>query len=56
VDPKHDKHINKDVQDAVSAGVNSTPTVFVNGRIVTNRTLDGINAMINEEMQKKKKK
>lgn len=55
-DPKHANAINKDMQDAVTVGVTGTPTILVNGRVLTNRTLDGFKAMINEELQKKKKK
>jgi protein-disulfide isomerase len=54
-DPKHEKHVDKDTQDAVSAGITGTPTIFVNGRIVAVRTVEGFKAMINEELNKKKK-
>ena len=55
-DPKHENHINKDMQDAVSAGITGTPAIFLNGRIVVNRSLNGIKAMVDEELQKNKKK
>lgn len=54
-DPKHGKHIDKDTQDAHNAGVQGMPTIFVNGRLVINRTPEALNAMISEELQKKKK-
>jgi len=55
-DPKHETHLEKDTQDAINAGATGRPAVFVNGRLVTFRTLDGLKAMINEEVQKKKEK
>jgi protein-disulfide isomerase len=55
VDPKHEKHIDKDTQDAVGAGLTGTPAVFVNGRFAAVRTLEGLKTLINEEMNKKKK-
>ncbi len=54
VDPKHENHIQKDTQDAVTAGVTGTPTIFVNGRFLMIRNIEGFKVMINEELQKKK--
>jgi protein-disulfide isomerase len=50
----------KEVKDAVtldlrrgkSAGVRGTPTIFVNGRLLQNRSLDGISALIDGELVK----
>jgi len=56
MDPKHEKHITKDTQDGINAGLTGTPTIFLNGRLVTNRSLEGMTAMIEQELQKKKKK
>ncbi len=53
-DPKHEKHIDKDIQEAINAGATGTPTIFVNGRLVTDRSLDGFKRMITEELKKKK--
>jgi predicted DsbA family dithiol-disulfide isomerase len=53
-DPKHEKHIDKDAQDAVSAGVQGTPAIFVNGRVLTNRTLEGFKSIIDDELNRKK--
>lgn len=53
-DPKHEKHLQKDAQDAINAGVQGTPTVFVNGRVLTNRTLEGFKFMIDDELKKKR--
>ncbi len=40
---------------ARQVGVRGTPTFFVNGRRITNRSLDGFKQMIDEELKKKKK-
>lgn len=53
-DPKHQSAIDKDVSDANLAGVRGTPTIFINGRLLTNRSLDGFKEIINEELKKKK--
>jgi protein-disulfide isomerase len=53
-DPKHQNAIDKDISDANRAGVRGTPTIFINGRILTNRSLEGFKAMIDEELKKKK--
>lgn len=47
--------LDKDLRDAQEAGVNSTPTIYVNGRKLQNRTLDEIQKMIDEELAGKKK-
>jgi len=44
--------INKDLQDAKKAGVTGTPTAYINGRLPKQRSLDGFQAIINEELQK----
>lgn len=46
--------INVDLQDAQKAGVTGTPTIFINGRILKNRSIQGFQQMINEELSKKK--
>ena len=38
--------INADIESAVAAGVNSTPSFFVNGKPVTDRSLSGLEAAI----------
>lgn len=38
--------INADIESAVAAGVNSTPSFFVNGKPVTDRSLRGLEAAI----------
>lgn len=44
--------IEGDILDGTRAGVNSTPTVFVNGRQLKNRTLIGFQDLIDKELQK----
>lgn len=45
------KRIMIDIQDAQKAGVTGTPTIFVNGRLLKNRSLQGFQEMINEELK-----
>ena len=45
--------INTDLQDAQKAGVTGTPTIFINGRLLKNRSLQGFQKMIDEELKKK---
>lgn len=56
MDPNHEKHIEKDTQDAINADAMGRPAIFVNGRAFNARplTLDAFTAAINEELQKKK--
>lgn len=49
------QRIRKDMIDAQKAGVTGTPTVFINGRKVSQRTLQGFQALIDEELAKVKK-
>ena len=44
--------VEKDIQDAKKAGVTGTPTVFINGRRPQQRSPQGYQAIINEELQK----
>jgi protein-disulfide isomerase len=46
--------INKDLADAKKAGVTGTPTVFINGRRLQQRSLQGFQQMINQELAKAK--
>jgi thiol-disulfide isomerase/thioredoxin len=41
-----------DVQDAKQAGVTGTPTIFVNGRLLKNRSLQGFQELIDKELKK----
>jgi protein-disulfide isomerase len=44
--------VNDDVAEAGSLGVTGTPTIFINGRKLKQRSLQGFQAMIDEELKK----
>jgi protein-disulfide isomerase len=44
--------IMRDISDALKAGVNGIPTIFINGKVVKSRTPENIEAMINKEIEK----
>ncbi len=44
--------IRQDMQDAQKAGVKGTPVVFINGRTLRDRSLNGFKAIIDEELKK----
>jgi len=44
--------IQKDVQNGSAVGVTGTPTIFVNGKLLTNRSLQGFQQMIDPELKK----
>lgn len=41
-----------DIQDAKQAGVTGTPTIFINGRLLKNRSLQGFQELIDKELKK----
>ncbi|NNF48093.1 MAG: thioredoxin domain-containing protein [Desulfofustis sp.] len=43
--------VNKDLLDAQKAGVTGTPTIFINGKKLKNRSLDGFQALIDKELK-----
>lgn len=45
----------KDVMDARNSDVSGTPTLFVNGRRVNDRSPEALQELINQELQKVKK-
>ncbi len=47
------QRIAADIQQAKEAGVTGTPTIFVNGRLLQNRSIQGFQEMIDEELKKK---
>jgi protein-disulfide isomerase len=55
-DPKITAIIRQDVRDGAQAGVRGTPTIFINGRRLNNRSLKGFQAAIDKELQKLSKK
>ncbi len=50
--PAIKQKISKDLLDAQAAGVTGTPTVFINGQRLKNRSPQGFQAMINEALKK----
>ena len=48
------QQLQKDMMDAKKAEVTGTPTLFVNGRRVKNRNVEGIQQMVKEELAKTK--
>jgi protein-disulfide isomerase len=55
-DPQIAQSINQDYQDGIKAGVRGTPTIFVNGALLKNTNLEGFQAAIDKELEKKGKK
>ncbi len=50
--PQNMGQINKDQQDGFSIGVKGTPSLFVNGRKVQDRSVEGLQKLIDEELAK----
>jgi len=48
---KHADKIQRDMQDAVRVGVRGTPTIFINGRVVTDRTYEALKSAIEEALK-----
>lgn len=44
--------LNRDISDGREAGVGGTPTIFVNGRLLKNRSLGGFRELIDKELGK----
>lgn len=55
-DPKITAIIRQDVREGAQAGVRGSPTIFINGRRLNNRSLKGFQAAIDKELQKLSKK
>lgn len=49
-DPKIMEMISGDVSDGAQAGVRGTPTIFINGRLLRNRSLEGFQTVIEKEL------
>jgi protein-disulfide isomerase len=47
--------INRDMQEGQAIGVRGTPTIFINGRQLKNRSIQGFQELIGEELRKKDK-
>ena len=54
--PAIKQKIAKDMRDAQLAGVTGTPTVFINGQRLKNRSPQGFQAMIDEALKKTQSK
>jgi protein-disulfide isomerase len=55
-DPRITAMIRQDLQDGAQAGVRGTPTIFINGRRLKNRSLQGFQAAIDKELLRLGKK
>lgn len=51
-DPAIARKVQNDAREGSKAGVRGTPTVFINGRRLKKRSLDGFSVMIDEALQK----
>lgn len=54
--PMVQSKLQKDIIDGQNAGVGGTPTIFINGRTPRQRSVEGFQAIIDEELQKLGKK
>jgi len=55
-DPELINAIGRDVQEGFQAGVRGTPTIFINGRRLKERSMQGFQAMIDSELAKLRQK
>ena len=53
-DPELQKLVTRDFNEGRNAGVRGTPTVFVNGRLMKQRSVEALGAAIERELAKKK--
>jgi len=51
--PELNNLINRDLQQAQAAGVRGTPTIFVNGKLLSNRSLQGFSQAVEKELKTK---
>jgi protein-disulfide isomerase len=54
-DPALLELIKRDYRQGVDAGVRGTPTLYINGKLVRDRSMNGIQAMIDNALKNKKK-
>jgi len=54
-DPALAAMVQRDLQEGIQAGVRGTPSIFINGRLLQNRSLAGFKEAIDAELAKKKK-
>ena len=55
-DPQIVQKIRQDYTDGVAVGVTGTPTLFINGKLLRNRSMDGFKEIIGKELGKAQKK
>ena len=53
-DPQIKALIRQDMLDASRAGVRGTPAVYINGRLLRNRSLPGFRDLIDKELKKRR--
>ena len=51
-DPAIQQRVGQDLSEGRQAGVRGTPTIFINGRRLKDRSLKGFQAAIDKELQK----
>jgi protein-disulfide isomerase len=51
-DPAVEAFVNRDVQDGLKAEVPGVPCIFINGRLLKDRSLQGFRELINKELKK----
>jgi protein-disulfide isomerase len=51
-DPRIRAMINRDLAEGNRAGVRGTPTVFINGRLLRNRSMAGFQELIEKALKK----
>jgi protein-disulfide isomerase len=51
-DPALQSKIRRDAREGAQAGVRGTPTIFINGRLLRERSLKGFQTTINKELQR----
>lgn len=52
-DPAIQSVITRDMQEGTAAGVRGTPSVFVNGKPLANRSVEGFEQAVREELKKR---
>jgi protein-disulfide isomerase len=53
-DPELQAIVQRDFQEGAIAGVRGIPTIFVNGRLLRNRSLEGFQAAIEKELARER--
>ena len=51
-DPAVEAFVNRDLQDGIRAEIPGVPAIFINGRLIKDRSLQGVRELINKELQK----